>query len=64
MVRRNLIYLMKVMSDEELDQLSGAAGDCLTSVVTTAAVGGLFGGVGAIIGAAAAATGPNCLAWW
>ncbi len=55
---------MRVMSDEELDQLPGAAGDCLTSVVTTAAVGGLFGGVGAILGAAAAATGPNCLEWW
>lgn len=55
---------MRTMSDEELDELTGAADDCLTSIAYTAAVGGLFGGVGAIIGATAAATGPNCLAWW
>lgn len=55
---------MRIMSDEELDQLPGAAGDCVTSIAYTAAVGSLFGGVGAILGAAAAATGPNCLAWW
>ena len=55
---------MRTMSDEELDELTGAAGDCVTSIVATAAVGGLFGGVGAIIGAAAAASGPNCLGWW
>lgn len=55
---------MRVMSDEELDQLPGAANDCLTSIAFTAAVGGLFGGVGAIVGAATAATGPNCLGWW
>ncbi|MES3016638.1 MAG: hypothetical protein V4721_02615 [Bacteroidota bacterium] len=52
------------MSDQELDLLPGAAGDCVTSIVATAAVGGLFGGVGALLGAAAAATGPNCLGWW
>lgn len=52
------------MSDEELDQLPGAAGDCLTSVALSASVGGLFGGVGAIIGAAVAVTGPNCYALW
>lgn len=52
------------MSDEELEHLSGEAGQCLTSIVATAAVGGLFGGVGAIVGAAAAASGPNCLGWW
>lgn len=55
---------MRAMSDEELEQLPGAAGDCLTSIALTASVGGLFGGVGAIIGAAAAASGPNCLGWW
>ena len=55
---------MRVMSDEELDQLPGAASQCLTSIVATAAVGGLFGGIGAIIGATAAASGPNCLGWW
>lgn len=55
---------MKVISDEELDQLSGAAGDCLTSVALSASIGGLFGGVGAIVGAAIAVTGPSCYEIW
>lgn len=55
---------MKPITDEELEQLPGEAGNCVTSIVATAAVGGIFGGVGALVGAAAAATGPNCLGWW
>lgn len=55
---------MRVLSDDELEQLPGGSGECLTSIVMSAAVGGIFGGVGAIIGAAAAASGPACLGWW
>lgn len=55
---------MRVLSDDEMNRLSGGASACLTSIAVTASVGGLFGGVGALIGGVAAATGPHCLAWW
>lgn len=55
---------MRPMSDEELDLLPGGVNQCAASIALTASVGGLFGGVGALVGAIAAATGPNCLSWW
>ncbi|WPU99083.1 hypothetical protein SNE26_24015 [Mucilaginibacter sp. cycad4] len=41
-----------------------ALGSCAYQVVSSAVVGGLFGGAGAIIGAIGAATGPGCLGIW
>lgn len=57
---------MKNLSDEKADDLKGgmAASSCGYQIVSSAVVGGLFGGAGAIIGAVAAATGPGCLAIW
>ena len=55
---------MRPMSDEELDVLPGGVDQCLASIALTASVGSLFGGVGAVVGAVVAGTGPNCLAWW
>ena len=58
--------LMKVLTDEAADDLKGgtSASSCGYQIVSSAVVGGLFGGAGAIIGAVAAATGPGCLALW
>lgn len=57
---------MKDLSDEAANQFKGgyAASSCAYQVVSSAVVGGLFGGAGAIIGAVTAATGPGCLGIW
>jgi hypothetical protein len=57
---------MKNLSDEAADQLKGGSSlsQCSYQIASSAVVGGLFGGAGAIIGAVAAATGPGCLALW
>ena len=57
---------MKDISDEAADQLKGglAVNQCAYQIASSAVVGGLFGGAGAIIGAVAAATGPGCLSLW
>ena len=55
---------MRPMSDDELGSLAGGVDQCAASIALTASVGSLFGGAGAIVGAVAAATGPNCLGWW
>jgi hypothetical protein len=55
---------MKDLNDEEANGLRAGVNQCLTNVVFSASAGGLFGGVGAIVGGVAAATGPSCLGWW
>jgi hypothetical protein len=58
---------MKNMSDEAADELRGgsaAPSQCAYQIASSALVGGLFGGAGAVIGAVAAATGPGCLSLW
>jgi len=57
---------MKNISDEAADELTGgsAGNQCAYQIISSAVVGGLFGGAGVIIGAVAAATGPGCLALW
>jgi len=57
---------MKILTDAEADQLKGgaAASSCAYNIAFSAITGGLFGGPGAIVGAAIAATGPSCLALW
>ena len=56
---------MNDISDESADDLKGGlAAGCGYQIVSSAVVGGLFGGAGAIIGAVAAATGPGCLGFW
>ena len=57
---------MKNISDEAADQLKGGSSgnQCAYQIASSAVVGGLFGGAGAIIGAVAAATGPGCLSLW
>jgi len=58
---------MKNLSNEEADALKGgtaAASSCAYNIVFSSITGGLFGGAGAIVGAALAATGPSCLALW
>ncbi|MDT3401259.1 hypothetical protein [Mucilaginibacter terrae] len=56
---------MKNLTDEKAKELQGgSAHGCGYNIVFSAAVGGLFGGPGAVIGALAAATGPSCLAIW
>jgi len=55
---------MKELTDREADELKGSVSQCGYNIAVSATVGGLFGGVGAVIGAVAAATGPSCLGWW
>jgi hypothetical protein len=55
---------MKTLSDEQAVELKGGSSACGYQIVSSAVVGGLFGGAGAIIGAVAAATGPGCLGLW
>lgn len=57
---------MKDLSNEDAQQLrAGTSGNqCLYQIASSAFVGGLFGGAGAVVGAVAAATGPGCLALW
>ena len=53
------------LEDSDADQIKGGvAGACITHIAFGASVGGLFGGVGAIVGAVAAASGPACLGLW
>jgi hypothetical protein len=61
----NLCY-MKTLSDAKADDLKGGAAvsSCAYNIVFSSLTGGLFGGAGAIVGAALAATGPSCLALW
>ncbi|RVT99734.1 hypothetical protein EOD41_14920 [Mucilaginibacter limnophilus] len=60
--------LMKELTDEDAGKLTG--GDaapkaaCAAAIAFNASLGGLFGGAGAVLGAAVAATGPACLGWW
>jgi hypothetical protein len=57
---------MKDLSNEDAQQLkAGTSGNqCLYQIASSAFVGGLFGGAGAVVGAVAAATGPGCLSLW
>lgn len=55
---------MKDLSNDEAADLKGGVSHCLTTVVFSASLGGLFGGAGSVIGAVAAATGPACLGLW
>jgi hypothetical protein len=61
-VGRNLISIQMIeLLDDDAGKLIGGTNACLTSVVLSATIGGLFGGAGALIGAIAAATGSACL---
>jgi hypothetical protein len=55
---------MKNLSDEVAEELKGGVSQCAYNIGFSAAVGGLFGGAGAVIGAITAATGPSCLGLW
>lgn len=59
-------FTMRTYSIEEMENLEGGidAGKCVTSIAVSATVGGLFGGIGTLVGAAVAATGPNCAGLW
>jgi hypothetical protein len=66
MVVRHKSITMKTYSTDELEKLEGgsAAGSCAASIAVSATVGSLFGGIGTLVGAAVAATGPNCAGLW
>ena len=57
---------MKDLSNETAEELKGGSSgsQCAYQIASSAFVGGLFGGAGAVIGAIAAATGPGCLSLW
>jgi len=58
---------MKELSDEKAKELIGGSAptsSCAYNIGVSAAIGGLFGGAGALVGAIAAATGPSCLGLW
>ena len=55
---------MKELKDEEAKCLRGGSSNCAYNIGISASLGGLFGGAGALIGAAVAATGPSCLGLW
>jgi len=55
---------MNELTFDELEQHRGGTEDCAKAVVIGAGVGSFFGGVGTIVGAGLAATGPECLGWW
>lgn len=61
------ITFMIKMNDEDAGRVLGgkaAPMACAASIAFNASLGGLFGGAGALVGAAFAATGPACLGWW
>jgi hypothetical protein len=58
---------MKDLSDDVAQQLKGgmsSVSQCSYQIVSSAVLGGLIGGAGAIVGAVVAATGPGCLSLW
>lgn len=56
---------MKKLSDDAAANLKGGlVNHCAYSIGISASFGGLFGGAGAVVGAALAATGPACLGLW
>jgi|GEM_PF-1383100 len=59
---------MKDLSEEKSALIRGGTfqsmADCGYNIAMSAAVGGLFSGAGAVIGAAVAASGPSCMGWW
>ena len=56
---------MRKFTLEEMEDLDGGhASDCAVSIGLSAAIGGFFGGVGSLVGAAVAATGPSCAGLW
>lgn len=56
---------MRKFTMEEMEDLAGGtSADCAVSIGLSAAIGGFFGGVGTLVGAAIAATGPSCAGWW
>jgi hypothetical protein len=58
------IYIMFELSDDEAQGIEGGVSACATHIAFSATIGGLFGGVGAAVGALVAATGPGCLGLW
>lgn len=56
--------IQKLEDADAAEMKGGVAGACITQIAFGASFGGLFGGAGALIGAAAAATGPACLGLW
>jgi len=56
---------MKTLNFKEMEKVQGGgSAECGVALAFSTGAGAIFGGIGALVGAAAAATGPSCLAWW
>lgn len=55
---------MRELTEKEMEEISFGNMQCAKVIAIGGVIGGFFGGVGAIVGAAIAGTGPDCLGWW
>lgn len=56
--------MKKKLSVRSMRNIHAGNTSCLTAIALTTVAASLFGGVGAILGAGVAITGPKCLDWW
>lgn len=55
---------MKELTKEEMESIYFGDKECAKAIAIGGILGGFFGGAGALVGAAIAAGGPDCLGWW
>ena len=55
---------MQELTEKQMEEIHFGEYECAKSIAITGMFGSFFGGAGAIIGGAIAATGPDCLGWW
>ncbi|MFC5282625.1 hypothetical protein [Pedobacter alpinus] len=56
--------MMSALTENEQEKIYFGGMQYAKAIAVTSILGGFFGGAGAVVGAAIAATGPDCLAWW
>ncbi|MEO5912093.1 MAG: hypothetical protein ABIP95_14475 [Pelobium sp.] len=56
--------MMKELTEKEMKEIYFGDKECAKAIAIGGILGGVFGGAGALIGGAIAATGPDCLGWW
>ena len=55
---------MKELTFDQMLEMEGSEMECAKAVIIGSTLGSFFGGVGAVVGAAVATAGPECLGWW
>lgn len=64
-MRENIYFdNMIELTEKEMEEIHFGDKECAKAIAIGGILGGVFGGAGALIGGAIAATGPDCLGWW